>query len=552
MGKIIELSEDIISKVAAGEVVERPASVIKELIENSIDAKATLIDISVEDAGLKRIRIIDNGEGMDEDDLKKCFKRYTTSKISSLEDLSFIKSLGFRGEALYSIASVSNLTIKSKPKENTAGFSLLVNNGEFVEMSPTGMPDGTHITIDNIFKNIPARKKFLKTPQTEFRHIVDVVSKYALSFTNIRFILSHNGKVILDLPKTKKLEDRVGLILGEEARPLLIPLNFKVNNFSIHGFISKPELCASKDNLYIFVNNRVVKHKLLASVVKDTYGSLLEPHSYPTAVLFFNVPYGMVDVNVHPRKEEVRFLDDKSILAFTEKAVKKTLEESNLLFEKAFSRKEKSYKSLATELKEASEPWSVKEVENSEILQINNLYLVTGSRKGLLLFDQHAAHEKILFDQFSDTFKNKKKEVAPLKKSVVINLSPKYSTALEEFLDFFDELGFEIGEFGRCSFKISTAPIIFHQLDLKKIIVETLDDLMTERKPKDIGSFAKKIISYLACRSAIKGGEYLTSSERIKLVQKVLESKSTYTCPHGRPVMIEVSVKELDKMFKRV
>jgi len=554
MSIIKKLPQSIISKVAAGEVIERPASVVKELIENSIDAYATQINIEIEDSGLKRIKVKDNGCGMDKKDLLESFKRYTTSKIYNLEDLNTIKSLGFRGEALYSISSISKTTIQSKTKSSNKGNLIQINFGKLVKNEVVGTSDGTITVVEDIFKNIPARKKFLKTPKTEFRHILEVIINNVLAFTNTGFSLRHNKRKIFDIHRSYSLDERIKSMLGNSLLDQVISIESKRNEFKLTGYISKPQFSNSyKNNEYIFVNNRPVKHKIIPSIIKQAYGNLLDSKTYPSFIIFVSLPPERIDVNVHPRKEEVIFFNTKEIYKFLEESVKNALEQRDLTFTKTlYNFNEKSYDYVADKLRENENLWSYKEKEDQEILQIGELYLITGNKNGLLLIDQHAAHEKILYDQFIKNFENKIKLVDSLEDPQVIHLSITQAEALEEFLYFFKNLGFDIENFGGNSFKINAAPIIFHKLDLENIILETLKDLVEEKTPAKVNNVSKKLISYLACRTAVKAKEYLTQSERKRLVEKVLESKPhTYTCPHGRPVMVEISLRELDRMFRR-
>ena len=554
MSIIKKLPQSIISKVAAGEVIERPASVVKELIENSIDAYATQINIEIEDSGLKRIKVKDNGCGMDKKDLLESFKRYTTSKIYNLEDLNTIKSLGFRGEALYSISSISKTTIQSKTKSSNKGNLIQINFGKLVKNEVVGTSDGTITVVEDIFKNIPARKKFLKTPKTEFRHILEVIINNVLAFTNTGFSLRHNKRKIFDIHRSYSLDERIKSMLGNSLLDQVISIESKRNEFKLTGYISKPQFSNSyKNNEYIFVNNRPVKHKIIPSIIKQAYGNLLDSKTYPSFIIFVSLPPERIDVNVHPRKEEVIFFNTKEIYKFLEESVKNALEQRDLTFTKTlYNFNEKSYDYVADKLRENENLWSYKEKEDQEILQIGELYLITGNKNGLLLIDQHAAHEKILYDQFIKNFENKIKLVDSLEDPQVIHLSITQAEALEEFLYFFKNLGFDIENFGGNSFKINAAPIIFHKLDLENIILETLEDLVEEKTPAKVNNVSKKLISYLACRTAVKAKEYLTQQERKRLVEKVLQSKPhTYTCPHGRPVMVEISLRELDRMFRR-
>ena len=416
MSIIKKLPQSIISKVAAGEVIERPASVVKELIENSIDAYATQINIEIEDSGLKRIKVKDNGCGMDKKDLLESFKRYTTSKIYNLEDLNTIKSLGFRGEALYSISSISKTTIQSKTKSSNKGNLIQINFGKLVKNEVVGTSDGTITVVEDIFKNIPARKKFLKTPKTEFRHILEVIINNVLAFTNTGFSLRHNKRKIFDIHRSYSLDERIKSLLGNSLLDQVISIESKRNEFKLTGYISKPQFSNSyKNNEYIFVNNRPVKHKIIPSIIKQAYGNLLDSKTYPSFIIFVSLPPERIDVNVHPRKEEVIFFNTKEIYKFLEESVKNALEQRDLTFTKTlYNFNEKSYDYVADKLRENESFWSYKEKEDQEILQIGELYLITGNKNGLLLIDQHAAHEKILYDQFIKNFENKIKLVDSL------------------------------------------------------------------------------------------------------------------------------------------
>ncbi len=580
MGKIKILPKKTASKIAAGEVIERPASVVKELVENAIDAKATRIKIEIEKGGINKISVIDNGEGMDKKDIEQCFKQHGTSKLFSENDLHHITSMGFRGEALYSITAVSQTKIRSKIKTDLQGTIIELSEGKINHISPIGMPTGTHITVNQLFFNLPARKKFLKTPATEFRHITDIIVNNALAFPKIAFYLSHNKRVVFDLPENQNLTERANLLLGKSLSQYFIPLQAIQPHLKISGLITKPQ--ASRETQaqqYIYVNNRRIKNKIITVAVKQAYGNLLAPQSYPLFILFLNILPDLIDVNIHPRKEEVKFINSQQIFNGVKIAVSKALETHKLTYIKQtpdkyhpFSFKKqpvypkptisylkdspipfrkKSFKTETTKL-----PWETDDQETTkqlDILQIHKLYLIYQTPTGLCLIDQHAAHERILYEQLLADFKKKKKKAntQPLLVAETFDLSASESLFLKKHLEIFNKLGFEIEEFGQNSFKINSLPHVLENQNGEILIKEVLDDLLENKTPRKIDKKNQKIISFLACRSAIKANDFLTLEKRQTLINQLNQTKTNYTCPHGRPVKIEISLKELDKMFKR-
>lgn len=565
MRKILPLSQHIISRIAAGEVIERPAYAVKELLENSIDANASEITIHIEEAGLKRIVVIDDGEGMEKEDLLESFRPHTTSKISG-DTLSRIITLGFRGEALSSIASVSNLTIASRSEYLTSGIKVVVENGTVIQVSPFGMPPGTSVTVENLFHSMPARKKFLKSTRTEFRHILDIVTSIALSHPEIRITLTHNKRKLLDLPKSNNAVERIKVLLGQSIFQYLLPLLHEDSFLKISGYIGKPQLTTySLDKHYLFVNKRNVSDKAISTAIRDAYGNLLESTAYPVAVIFIELPHEMIDVNVHPRKEQIAFINARLVYDFVQQAVEKTLTAHNLTFsnigwrshDDEYIGKKGNLTSFAGQLlKDIVEPWEVNEkveLEKSEPIQLQNLYIITPTKRGFLFIDQHAAHERILFEQYEKAYKEQKEVVKSitLKKSVPINLSLSDGEVLEENVEIFSQLGFEIEHFRSSTFTVTKVPTLFQDRDIAKIVMEMLDDIREEKGNKAVDRRTYRMLTYLACRNAIMSGMKLSKSECKRLVQKLQKCKSPYTCPHGRPTQIEVSIKELDKMFKR-
>lgn len=562
MKTIHKLAPHIISKIAAGEVIERPAYAVKELIENAIDANANRIEVHIEESGLGKITVIDNGKGMSKEDLELCFLPHTTSKIKDEEELMGIKTLGFRGEALSSIAAISHLTLKSRTADNPAGTIVEIENGILETLAPIGMPPGTIVTVEHIFHTIPARKKFLKSAQTEFRHITDVVIHAALSFSQINFVLTHNNKTILDLPKKGASEDRVKVLFGESIFEHLLPIASEDGHIIISGFIGKPQV-AAKQNLrqYVFVNNRFVTDKIISLAIREAYGTLLPASSTPIFKLDIQIPYELVDVNVHPRKEQVTYVNAKSIFDAVKLAVSQTLSEHNLTFNLAKFKYESSAKIGETQslsgklLKETVLPWnredSIQLSKQSPVIQIHSTYLLALTRNGVLLIDQHAAHERILYEQFLQTFEKKKKEHFQLSKPITLHLSVSESQILEEYRSFFLKLGFDIEHFQGSSFVIRSIPVLYKGRNIEKIIRDMIDDLLNETGLKTIDSKTQRMLAFLSCHAAVKAGDSLTKEQAAKLVTQIQITKNNTTCPHGRPTQIEMPITMLDKMFKR-
>jgi len=555
MPKIRLLSPDLIAKIAAGEVIERPASVVKELLENSLDAGAKSIKIDIEKGGLQKISLFDDGAGMEKEDLEVCHKPHTTSKLETDEELSRIMSLGFRGEALSSIAAVSEMIIRSKTALSPIGHQTKILNRKIVEKNPVGMPSGTQIIIENLFENTPARKKFFSSETLEFQHILNLVTKIALSFPKVGFDLSHNKKSVLSLPKNQTPDERIRRLLGDKIFSFLLPLSFESPHLKLHGFLGKPQIAArSKNKQYLFINQRLVRNLPVSLAIKEAFGSLLDPKSHPVFFLDLRIAPENLDVNVHPRKEEIKFLSSKAVTKEICAAVRETLEKNNLLFSHYSPDSfEENSPHTAMLLREQTPIWNVREnLEEKEILQLHNTYLIIETKTGALLVDQHAAHERILYEQFLKTFQemNAKKHRYEFPEAIVFSLPLSETKHLENHLETFSELGFDIEPFGHDTFKVSAVPEIFKERNIFSLIREVLGDLM-EEKNISIDRYSEKTISYLACRSAIKAGDYLTPEERKRLVEKLGQTQSGYTCPHGRPAQIEISKTELEKMFRR-
>ena len=577
---IRQLPKEVVSKVAAGEVVEYPASVVKELIENSIDAKASQIDIEIEDSGFSKIRIIDNGHGMSKEDVLESYKRHTTSKISTEDELAIVDSLGFRGEALYSISAISTTEIKSKINETISGTHLEIVGGIAQKPIPLGMPTGTEVIVRDIFFNLPARKKFFENKQAEYRKIIQTVSNVSLGHPKVGFKLKHNKKVTFYVPKEQSLEERARYVLGDDIFNNLLPFSHEEDYMRIKGFVSKPQNTTTTNDLqFIYVNNRHINDKKMTRNVREAFGTLIDAKAQPIYILKIELPSSMVDVNIHPRKTHVRINEGVQLIEAIKKVIKHTLgiqdltytfdakdevqEFENFLKSSNVSPKQKNQEKrltgkkanphLATVLKETTPLWNIKTNKQNlpdEILQVKKLYLITETKNGIVLFDQHAAHERILYEEFLHQFLKERQKGAQIEIGKTIEIPQNAVDLLKDNQQTLQAIGIEIEHFRKNSFKIIKVPKVYETHDLGILLIELVNDLegIKELTPDEK---SLKTISYLACRTAIKGGDYLTQEERKNLLEKLQKTKTSYTCPHGRPVKIELSFKALAKLFKR-
>ncbi len=565
MGKIKILDEKTASKIAAGEVIERPASVVKELLENSKDAGAKNIIVYLEKAGKKLIRVIDDGEGMDKEDLKLCFKPHATSKIETIEDLKNLKTFGFRGEALHSIASVSKLTIKSKTENSEVGYQIEIVSSKLKSFLPVGMNKGTEVKVESLFFNLPARKKFLKTDQTELSHILKVIEAFSLSNPEISLKVFHNNKLLLNLPKQTLIE-RIRSVLKLDLNKF-IQKEKEIENLKIFGLIAKPQFVPYLPKLYLtFVNKRPVKTPFfLKKAIKEALHTLVPEKYFPQFILFLELPAYFFDVNIHPKKEEVKFLNQTFIFKQIEKFTKEAILEEKPTF-KASAEKRPSQKSFT--LKEPQSTYKAKlesfqqDFFQNQILpeipirkkyiQVFNTFIIFEKENGIIIADQHAAHERILFEEFMDKFKNNAKEISqPLLIPEILEPSLSLYQKIKKLKDKLERLGFKLEKFGEKTFKITHAPFIIFRAKRspKDIFLQILNDLFEE---KETTPFAiEHLIATLACRSAIKAGDKLSEEEIQKIIKSLEKTQVKYTCPHGRPTHIIITKLELEKLFKR-
>ncbi len=594
------LTSDLINKIAAGEVIERPASILRELIDNSIDAKSTKIEIYSEEAGMRNLTVIDNGHGMNKDDLKLSILRHATSKIKTEDDLFSIYTLGFRGEAIPSIASVSKFEISSRTKDDELGYQIIIHGGEIIEEKYIAMNVGTKVTIKELFFNTPVRKKFLKKEETEFSYIYDTFLKYVLYYNNISFDLYKNNKKIKFFP-VQTLKERVFEVFGVEIAQNLFPVSIEFEYYKIVGFIGNPEMCyKNNSHLHIFINGRFIKDKVVLHAISEGYSSILDSSLYPFVVLFIKVDPKHIDINVHPQKSEVRFSDGRKIHLVTVKVISDALattpwvkrdlvfsnNSSNLNTANTFTKVNDFVKntndeiilnsSLADNKPQLLESDYYYKSPNKNIFtfqpqqisfdnkkdgyfanlkvvgQLLNTYIVCEDSEGMIIVDQHAAHERIGYECLLNGYKNKNIQTENLLIPIIINLSPEKMAAFGENSMFFETIGFDIEIFSETSIVIRKIPLIFHKSNVEKLIKEIVDDYFSSGFSMQYEDKLKEIYSSMACHSVTRGGDKLNEFEMKSLLEKMDTIDFAANCPHGRPVYFKMTKYELEKKFLRV
>lgn len=616
MRKIKLLDNSMINKIAAGEVVERPSSVVKELVENSIDAGATIITIEVKEGGTSLIRISDNGSGIPEEDVQTVFLRHATSKIENLTDLESVLTLGFRGEAMSSISAVSQLEMITKQEDSTVGTYIEIHGGQVIKKQSIGAANGTSIIIRNLFYNVPARRKFLKKPSTEGSYITDIVQKFVLCHPNIAFKFILNSKKVLDTNGSGGLKTSIFHVYGKEVSKALLEVNHSINGILLEGYIGKPETYRSNRSYgNFFVNGRYIKNQLVQSAVEEGFKTKLPIGKFPVYILKLTIDPTLVDVNVHPTKLEIKYSDEEEIFNLVLNSVVSALN-SNILIPKYEYTKELNEPTINTSLKEniyvveevqedvlslvdkpqynttikevfsslqndntkektlyVSEPKQktyievkekkeIKEIDkpktrffnNYKIIgQMFNTYWLIEQNASVYLIDQHAAHERILYEEFISKYKNSAIVSQRLLQPQAVTLSINERQVFTENKEFFEKLGFQIEVFGEDSFAIRSVPFIFKEGIAPKVFLDLIDKLSSiETLVDDIYDTKLDNIASFACKAAVKANDKLDYIEAKSLIEKMLSIENPFTCPHGRPTIIELTKYEVEKMFKRV
>ena len=593
MKNINILDSNTIDKIAAGEVVERPSAVVKELVENSIDANADAVTIEIKDGGISFIRITDNGEGIDRSQVKKAFMRHATSKIKSVEDLISVTSLGFRGEALSSISAVGKVEFLTKTKTDFIGTRYVVEGGRECVFEDAGIPDGTTIIVRDLFFNVPARKKFLKSPSSEGNNITELIEHMILSHPNISFKYIYNGNVKLQSSGKNDIKSCIYNVYGRDIANGLIEVKSIRDDISIHGFIGKPELARATRNFEIyFVNNRFIKSTLIDRALEEAYKDYLMLHKYPTVFLYFEIPSHLFDVNVHPTKREIRFFEGEALKCYIVDVIKNALINKELIKEIVEEHHEKpsvkeseinkepfetinhiiessynNYYSSEIEKEDESTDTNEKNVQltlfddkfiseesikkHRIIGQLFNTYWLIEFENKLFIVDQHAAHEKVNYERLIKKLRNNENCSQNIYPPIVVSLSNAEAQYVTKYNENFLNVGFTIEHFGGLDYTISTVPMELLSQNPADYFHEMLDELMEGKNSKETETVNLKIAT-MACKASVKGNMHLSVFEADKLISELLTLENPYNCPHGRPTIISFSKYEIEKMFKRI
>lgn len=594
------LDQNTANKIAAGEVVEKPASVTKELIENSLDAGASNIEVTIYEGGTEYIRVVDNGSGMSEANAKLAVLRHATSKLRSAEDLLSIHSLGFRGEALPSIASVAKFTLLTRLHDQEFATSITINGGEDIECISTGGNVGTVITVKDLFYNVPARRKFLRTVNTEGRYINEVVSKLALSRPDVHFILRNNDKEVINTPGNGDLVDTITALYGKNVANALIAVKYEDNGVGISGYIGKPTLLkGTRQWQTIFVNGRTITSRMIGKALDHAYRSQIPKSGFPFAVLNVKVDTKNIDINVHPQKSEIKFGDEGAVyravyhalsealtkpLLGTEEYIATNAGESSQSFttvNRRFSGAPVNYPSPEQQIwkipehisETASLDFSVAQrtsenMDNTShddnniafqdvncgvdtiwpLGQIDRVFIVAQSETALYLIDQHAAHERIMYDKLVAS--HNEIPTQQLLLPLYLDALPQEVSLIEEYRKEFLRLGVDVEPGGETVLRVSSLPADVKNDEAEEFIREILK-LLSENKNIKPADLREEVLHYAACHSAIRAGELLNIRQMRALILELLNTEHPFTCPHGRPCMIEITSEELYKMFKR-
>ncbi len=594
--RIVVLSEEVANQIAAGEVVERPASIVKELVENSIDAGALDVRVALEKGGCQSIRIVDNGAGIEHEDVALVFERHATSKISKLADIYHVDSFGFRGEAMASIASIARVEMLTRRPDDLEGTKAVAQAGGISEISPAGLPSGTQITVTELFANVPARRKFLKTEATEQSACLDAITRLALAHPEVRFSAAADGREVFAAPVAKDVSDRVAMVMGNDFTRHCLEVREQNENVRLKGFISTPEFTKyNSKSIYLFVNSRFIRDNSMTHAVLSAYRQVIEPRRYPAAVLFLEVPGEDVDINVHPAKLEVRFRHARDIYDLVSKTValvlagartsqdalayrltprETTSVSSGFWRPKASSfvaeRPDGTYSrqnlrqaisdDLFTRTGNPSDvPGHVEDISCEEKIifanrkylgQFADTYLVFSAPDGVMLLDQHAAHERILLERLKAA--NAEKVISqPLLMPEVVSLTPAQISLFEDALPLLREIGLDLEIFGRDAIVVKAMPASLPHVLPGEIISDLADQLGGDQALPSLAERKEKILASLACHAAIKANAALSAEDVAALCRDLEKTPFNATCPHGRPISVQFSLYEIERMFKR-
>jgi DNA mismatch repair protein MutL len=571
------LPPDLAARIAAGEVVERPVSVVKELLENSIDAGASQVTVEVQGGGTESVRVVDNGEGIPADEVPTAFQRHATSKLNSPEQLDRVATMGFRGEALPSIAAVSTVAIQTRPHEETGGFRLVLEWGEVVDSGSEGCAAGTAIEVSNLFGNQPARRKFLRSAQAETARVQELVSRYALAFPEIRFRLVNDGRVSLTTPGNGQPREALLAVYGSEVARNMLEVHAEdpETGYTVEGFAAAPSVSrANRTYLTLFVNRRLVQSRMLSFAVEEAYSGLLQVRRYPVAAVNVVLPYTDVDVNSHPAKREVRFHHENRVFSLAQRAVRAALMSDSPVPTAAPSHE--SYQPFRSYGGAGRGPGAVapgqgggagRPSESTGVLggealsllgrpavplkvvgQLKLTYIVAEGPEGMYLVDQHAAHERTLFDRICVQRANEQAASQPLLAPVSVELTPSHATTLQDNLEAITAYGFLLEPFGERSYLLRAVPFVLSAEDPAKTLIDILDMATLEgltRQKEDV------MAASIACHASVRAGQPLTEAEMRALLEQLEATPNPHTCPHGRPTMVHFSSYHMEREFGR-
>lgn len=580
--RIRRLPPDLIEQIAAGEVVDRPASVVKELVENSLDAGAERLEIEVEKAGKRLIRVMDDGEGMTSQELHLALERHATSKIGTPDDLTRIGTFGFRGEALPAVAAVSRLELESCRRESNEGWRLVVEGGRVVEDRTVGRAQGTTVTVHRLFYNTPARRKFLRTDVTELRHVIGQVSALALAQLPVAFRLRHNRRELLDLPSSDSARERAARLYSLELAEALVPVAYREGGLAVEGWIETPgRLRQGRGYQFLFVNGRPVTDRALLHAAYRGYRTTIPPGYHPHLFLYLYLDPTRLDVNIHPQKREVRFADGPWVAQVVETAVRRALGEAEVIYAAERTeflgaprqvreagaggdRLDAQYAMLgsAQRVQERTESDEESlEVEGSPLSyrplfwQVHHTYILAETKRGVMLIDQHSAHERILYHDLRLVFERGDQRSQRLLFPQPVHLGAAESEIVEEFLSLFRRMGFELEPFGGRAYLLKGVPVLHRRLDAKEAFLEMVADLAERGPIGDLGSADSsqydRIAKAFACKAAIKAGEPLAPEEMQELCDRLFGTPLPYSDVHGRPTVLHLSLEELHRRFGR-
>lgn len=618
------LDQETINKIAAGEVIERPSSVVKELVENAIDAGATAVTIEIKDGGISFIRITDNGSGISKDDIPMAFLRHSTSKIKSIEDLMNVSSLGFRGEALSSIAAVSQVELITKTADDFTGSRYVIEGGNEISLEEVGAPDGTTFIVRNLFYNTPVRRKFLKTAATEAGYVNALIEHLSLSHPDISFRFINNNQNKLHTSGNMNLKDIIYGVYGRDITSNLMEISGKTQDVEITGFIGKPVICRGNrgyENYYI--NGRYIKSSIITKAIEEAYKGYIMPHNYPFTAIHFKINPSIMDVNVHPTKMELRFSKNEFVYRFVLETVKECLANRELAARVKLTDskpyqaprieppRESFYNSTESSVKQKNvnenqttgfiknttdytkmpptrlpEPFEIKrsaemvkedkkiyEAEKKQeaeqlsmfdtplmsekakadyriIGQLFETYWLIEYEDKFYMMDQHAAHEKILYERFMNHLKVKDMDTQMIMPPVIIELNMQQEDAYKRNKQAFSRLGFEIEEFGGNAYKVTGLPAGLPNINLKQMLIDMIDGL-TDDNSTDLDIITERVAT-MSCKAAVKGNNKLSFEEAKELIEELMQAENPYNCPHGRPTLIVMSKYEVERKFKRI